>query len=60
MAAPVSQVLAVSSWMLMHGCRVHGCCSLCVQVLAEFMGTFEAQGGGDKGDGIITFDEFKK
>ncbi len=31
-----------------------------LQVLAEFMSTFEAQGGGDKGDGIITVDEFKK
>eukprot|EP00197_Chlamydomonas_leiostraca_P013814 CAMPEP_0202866474 /NCGR_PEP_ID=MMETSP1391-20130828/7641_1 /ASSEMBLY_ACC=CAM_ASM_000867 /TAXON_ID=1034604 /ORGANISM="Chlamydomonas leiostraca, Strain SAG 11-49" /LENGTH=422 /DNA_ID=CAMNT_0049546423 /DNA_START=98 /DNA_END=1367 /DNA_ORIENTATION=+ len=30
------------------------------EVLAEFMSVFEAQGGGAKGDGVITLEEFKK
>lgn len=30
------------------------------EVLLEFMSTFEAQGGGQAGDGVVTFDEFCK
>lgn len=29
------------------------------QVLSEFMSVFEAQGGGEKGDGVVTLEEFK-
>ena len=29
------------------------------QVLLEFLGVFEAAGGGIQGDGVVDFEEFK-
>lgn len=51
--AAVSQVSICT-----QGCRLRRCACdhalLRPQVLTEFMGVFEAEGGGVKGDGVVT------